>query len=862
MAQGTVTTQPQGQSFIIKRPRLTKLLDESEARIILLVAPAGYGKTTLAREWVAGKEGVVWYPASPASTDVAALAVGIALELDRIVGEPDHNCAERLSALAAVHQRPDALARVLAGGRGWPPRLIVAIDDYHQIDTAADSEEFVDTLVRLLPATFLITSRTRPAWFEPKLTIYGEALELGKEELAMTDDEAVEVLGGADRRIDIFEAILKPADGWPAIVGLAARSGAESLPEALPSQLYKYLANDLIAAAPRRVQEALTVLALTGVADAATAQMLLGPTGIRSLGDAELRGLLVRDEHGRIALHPLLAQHLIDDAQRDEEVIAQSIRPVARQLVSTRHWDACLSLAEALPDAFDAVEEVLEDALEDFLNNGRIVTIQRWVDLARKTGSDAPIVDLAEGELAFRAGDFDRAIAFGSRASKRMVSPALRCRAQLLTARAAQLGDKRSLAGTWFGIAETSATSTALRAAAAWGLFLVEYEEETGDLPGALRHFESLTDGSVAHELQLSQGRLLLGLAERNIDAAIEAGRSTEGLLSLATDPLVRLASLNQRAWVLGCGAKYREGLDVAERALNEATETGIDFVVTHALVAQATALIGLRQFAAARRAILRLAAREEADTDGWIRTNTAIANAKLCISLGDLDRAAQHLTLDPSHRQSRPQRAEYDGYRALIAAARGKTHDAATWLERCEGWSNQVEAHAIGATGRALLSIANREPEKSAIAHCAPAIESGFRDVIVIGCRAQPALAQLVARDGRYVDALTAAFIESNDRTIACRAGLDIPRIATRGRSLSPRELEVYELIAHGMTNREIARTLFVSESTTKVHVKHIFEKLGVRSRVEAVRAWEDALNHHEADAVAATNPPGSGSI
>jgi len=44
---------------------------------------------------------------------------------------------------------------------------------------------------------------------------------------------------------------------------------------------------------------------------------------------------------------------------------------------------------------------------------------------------------------------------------------------------------------------------------------------------------------------------------------------------------------------------------------------------------------------------------------------------------------------------------------------------------------------------------------------------------------------------------------------------------------------------MAHGRTNRQIAQTLFIAESTTKVHVRHIFEKLGVRSRVEAVRVW-----------------------
>jgi len=62
----------------------------------------------------------------------------------------------------------------------------------------------------------------------------------------------------------------------------------------------------------------------------------------------------------------------------------------------------------------------------------------------------------------------------------------------------------------------------------------------------------------------------------------------------------------------------------------------------------------------------------------------------------------------------------------------------------------------------------------------------------------------------------------------------------------LTPREAEVLRLIAAGQSNREIARTLFVSEATVKTHVNRIFAKTGARDRAQALRY---AYTHGYAD-------------
>ena len=69
-----------------------------------------------------------------------------------------------------------------------------------------------------------------------------------------------------------------------------------------------------------------------------------------------------------------------------------------------------------------------------------------------------------------------------------------------------------------------------------------------------------------------------------------------------------------------------------------------------------------------------------------------------------------------------------------------------------------------------------------------------------------------------------------------------DDAKVAQLG--ITPRELEILEAIAAGLSNREIAERLFVSENTVKTHTARIFDKLSARRRTQAVqRAKEEGL-------------------
>jgi DNA-binding NarL/FixJ family response regulator len=117
-----------------------------------------------------------------------------------------------------------------------------------------------------------------------------------------------------------------------------------------------------------------------------------------------------------------------------------------------------------------------------------------------------------------------------------------------------------------------------------------------------------------------------------------------------------------------------------------------------------------------------------------------------------------------------------------------------------------------------------------------AQTLSMGCRDYFVCAYRGYPQLLELLSDYGRYQIELSDILAEARDTVLARRSGLDVhPAPAATKRSLTNREREVYDLLLQGLTNRDIAQALFISEATAKLHVRHILAKLGVRSRTEA---------------------------
>lgn len=240
---------------------------------MLLVAPAGYGKTTLAREWLRDRKHA-WYQATPASSDVAALALGLATACESLVPGIGTNLRGRLKTVSDAAAEAHSLAVDLASDfAAWPDEIRLVVDDYHFLTENQAAEDFFETFTSVTSLPVLITSRLRPHWVTAKSLLYGEVVELGRNVLAMTHGEAAEALA---RTHDEIPGLVALAEGWPAVIGLAAlvpyplQENASEVPETL----HAYFAEELYHAVPEENRWQVVALSIASDIDEVVARAL------------------------------------------------------------------------------------------------------------------------------------------------------------------------------------------------------------------------------------------------------------------------------------------------------------------------------------------------------------------------------------------------------------------------------------------------------------------------------------------------------------------------------------------------------------------------------------------------------------
>ncbi len=839
----TATISPAFE-HIIERPRLIERLDEGGgSRVNVLAAPAGYGKTTLARQWSERQSGpVAWYRTTRASADVALLAVelddllaSVAPELPR---EP-----RKVASIASVNPSPQPLGRAIV--RTFEPLtqdVLLVIDEWNAAETD-EAEELLALLVDGLDIRFLITTRTRPDWFAPRLEVYGEGLEIGVDQLRMTDDEAADVLFYV-RDKQTSDDVRALAEGWPAVLGLAAmhaRSGARPDPATLlPDALYEYLATELLDAAGQKTRDVVTLIALAAVPDLDTARLLIGADADRLVAVAHERGLVGVDKARRIAMHPLLRRVVL---QRIEEVpdAGERFGTALERILEHGLWNEAQAVADVLPLS-EFVAQALELALPDLLRDGRLTTLRKWIEIGRNAETPPGLLEYAESELSLRSGETLRAYGLALQAAQSLDGD-LASRAHLVAGWAAHLTDRPNRTESHADSAAALADSADTREAATWLRFLCARERQAPDLAEHLENYRRLARPGAKQALMAAGGSLGVAEVEGGLSAAIEEAEAALAAAAADVDPIAHTGVLSTYSYVLTLSARYEESLKAGERLTAIAESCGVAFPLRYAKMNRAGAYIGLRRFALAGRLISSLERDTRHDAGSDFRSNIVVQRARLYASIGDVPRALEVLSLGPLDGSSEAARGEFFGWQALLQSITGNPSQANDLASKAVGISRGLETLALAFLANAIASLRARTSLDAAASQLEHTIATEVLDPIVIALRADVAFARAVAAMPDRRIWLMKLLAASSDSSLAASLGLKIPRAAKPKGKLSPREREVHELLAQGLTNEEIAKLLYISLSTTKVHVKHIFDKLGVRSRLEAARALGDDL-------------------
>jgi len=898
---------PSPRPQVVVRSGLIERLNKSlRHKVILISAPAGFGKTTLVSEWVASdRRQTAWLSLDEGDSDLARFLTYIVAALRTItadIGEAVLNMLQppQLASNEAV------LTTLLNEITAIPDHFVLVLDDYHTIESPS-VDQALAFLIEHLPSHMhlIIATREDPQLPLARLRARDQLVELRVADLRFTPAEAAEFFDqvmGLSLSTDHIEALETRTEGWIAGLQLAAlslqrRPDAASLIESFTGShhfVLDYLLEEVLFRQPETIQMFLLWTSILdrlcgSLCDAVMGSPAGGQTTLEYLERANLFIVPLDNQRHWYRYHHLFGDLLRQRLHQHAAVPAEDVSTLHDR--ASRWYETNGYQAEAFQHAiaakdFERAAGLAELAWQSMDSSFQFATWLGWVKaLPDEQIRNRPVLSTQLAQSLMDTGELEAGKS-RLRDAERWLDAVGESVEQLPAGMV--ITDLEQFRTLPFRIALTRAYAA----------------QSQGDIPGTLQYAEQALKFTPEEDYS-GRGAVaaLLGSAywaRGDLESAYKALADFAASMLKVGNIYFFVASTFVRVEIKIAQGCLREAIQICKQSLHLAHEhdSHIQRVTSHLYLELAMLYheMGDREAAVQYLQKSEETGKQTALIDWPCRW--ALARARLKESAGDLDAALD--LLDEAERLyvqvPLPDLRPIPAMRARVWIKQGRLTHALTWVHE-QGLSVHDELSYLHefehmTLARVLIATYQCNPTEHSLletvellARLLKAAEDGKRigsviEILLLQAHAYEAqdnlplalaslnralvlaeaegYVQIFVDEGQPIAALLAQVKAENSRIEAYVQRLlaafrkhenalsEDLTIASQPllEPLSERELEILGLIAQGLSNQEISERLFLALSTVKGHNLRIFGKLQVQRRTEAVaRARELGL-------------------